>query len=504
MLLTIPSVPRLVVIPLFLFICGIFFIPRGYQGSGALNMPLLTGKNLTAASSTFNTPVRDFWQELATALLQSQPQCESLRLKEENDSGLTIDFLPLQPHQEHPDRILNLSDKEETALFRAHYTMRKSAERLAPKLQFAKGTTGIVTTADAFYLPVFLVSLRMLRKTGCNLPVEVFIDDWTKYDSTLCDAVLPSLNARCVVLSNIYETAARAKPPNHYQYKIFAILFSSFQHVLFLDSDAFPTEDPARLFSTAPYTTHGLVTWPDFWAQTISAHFYHIAAIPEVPSQSRLSTESGQLLINKDVHRASLLMMVYYNYYGPDYYYILLSQGSPGAGDKETFVQAALAVSLPYYQVQTPPGVLGSHMNGTFRGIGIAQADPILDYEYLSPMRSHIHPEKVWQNVDLAHPDTKVNEGQNKMHKAPQKPRPIFLHQNNLKLDPAKILDDDRVYGSDNSPCRIWGDKKDRVKEFGFDVERRLWNVITEEGCRLDEASDTCMRLTKYVDGVLD
>ena len=60
------------------------------------------------------------------------------------------------------------------------------------------------------------------------------------------------------------------------------------------------------------------------------------------------------------------------------------------------------------------------------------------------------------------------------------------------------------MYGSDNRPCRIWGDKKDRVKEFGFDVERRLWNVITEEGCRLDEASDTCMRLTKYVDGVLD
>jgi alpha 1,2-mannosyltransferase len=501
MLVTIPSIPRLVVIPLFLLTCGIFFMPRSYHGSGALNMPLLTGKNLTAASSTFNTPVRDFWQELSTALLQSQPQCEPLRLQED-DAGPTIDFLPLQPNQKHPDRILNLSDKEETVLLRAHYAMRKSAQRLAPKIQFAKGTTGIVTTADAWYMPIFLVSLRMLRRTGCDLPIEVFIDDWTKYDPTVCDSVLPSLNARCVVMSNIYETAAHVKPPNHYQYKVFAILFSSFQHVLFLDSDAFPTEDPTKLFSTAPYTTHGLVTWPDFWAQTISAHFYHIAAIPEVPSQSRLSTESGQLLINKDMHRTSLLMMVYYNYYGPDYYYILLSQGSPGAGDKETFVQAALAVGLPYYQVRTPPGVLGNHMNGTFRGVAITQADPILDYEYLIPMRSHIHPDTLWQDTDLAYPDAKVDKGQNKKHKAPHKPQPIFIHQNNLKLDPAKVLEDERVYGPDNNARRMWSENKDMEEELGYDVERRLWDVITEEGCRLDKSSKTCRWLVKYIDEV--
>ncbi|KNG47769.1 glycosyltransferase family 71 protein [Stemphylium lycopersici] len=501
MLVTTPhfisSVPRLLVIPLFLLLCGIFFLPRQYHGSAAYNVPILTGKNLTEASSTFGEPVQEFWSELATALLDAQPQCEPLELDDEGFESIKT-FLPLEPHKKHPDRLVNFTDTDETALFRAHYAMRTSAQDLAPKVPFSKGTTGIVTTANAQYMPIFLVSLRMLRRTGCDLPMEVFIDNWSKYDATICDTVLPSLNARCVVLSNIYETATDAKPPHHFQYKAFAILFSSFQHVLFLDSDAFPVTDPAILFSTAPYTTHGLVTWPDFWAQTISAHFYHIAAIPEVASQSRLSTESGQLLINKDLHRETLLMMVYYNYYGPDYYYILFSQGSPGAGDKETFVQAALAVDLPYYQIRTAPGALGRFVNGTFKGTGIAQAHPHFDYKYLAPMRTHIHEKALWQDADLKHPDPAKYRGGYGTRKVPGKPRPFFIHQNSLKLDPAKVLDDPRTFDVDGKPHRMWGGKEAMETQLGYDVEQRMWDVIAVEGCREDEASEQCRRLRSW------
>ncbi|RMZ68101.1 alpha-12-mannosyltransferase (Mnn2) [Pyrenophora seminiperda CCB06] len=482
------SIPRLLLLPLVFFICGLFLLPRQYHGSAAIYLPIVTGKNLTEASSTFDASVRQFWYDLATALVESQPQCDSLKLDENlDDKDAMAKFLPLEPHKEHPQKLVNFTDKDEKALFRAHYAMRSSAQHLASRVPFAKDTTGIVTTANADYMPIFLVSLRMLRKTGCSLPVEVFIDDWSKYDSTVCDQVLPSLNARCVVLSNIYNTAAHAKQPNHYQYKIFAILFSSFQNVLFLDSDDFPAYDPTDLFSKAPYTTHGLVTWPDFWAQTISSHFYHIAAIPEVPSQSRLSTESGQLLINKDIHRESLLMMVYYNYYGPDYYYILLSQGSPGAGDKETFVQAALAVGLPYYQVRTPPSALGRMVNGSYIGTGISQADPTLDYKYLLPLPNHIHKGDSWQDADLVNPGSK----------APPRPKALFLHQNNLKLDPARVLDDERTYDLDGTtPQRLW---QNNANIDGIDIERVLWTVIAEEGCRENKASETCRRLEEHL-----
>lgn len=499
---TISTVPRILVIPLFLVICSIFFLPRRseYDHPPILNPIHLSGKNLTEAGSTFNKSVQTFWKEVAAALLAAQPQCKPLQLDGEG-MGSMADFEPLQPGKKHPDRLVEFTDEDETALFRGHYLMRRSAQYLGPKLPFSKDSRGIVTTANSRYMPIFLVSLRMIRRTGCNLPAEVFIDDWDNYEPTLCDTILPSLNARCIVLSNIYNTAPYIKRPDHFQYKIFAILFSSFQHVLFLDSDAFPAYDPTILFTTAPYTTHGLVTWPDFWALTVSAHFYHIAAIPEVPPMTRLSSDSGQLMLNKAVHRESLLMMAYYNYYGPDYYYPLLSQGSHGQGDKETFAQAALAVGLPFYQVRTPPSSLGRYINGTYHGIGIAQADPGVDYEYLIPMRSHIHPAETWEPADLAHPLAAVEKALNRTRRPPRRPRPAFLHQNILKMDPKNVLGDKRqpTFELDGTPHRMWGYREDVERVVGYDVERRLWDVVAEEGCRGDQESKVCGEIRAYV-----
>jgi alpha 1,2-mannosyltransferase len=33
----------------------------------------------------------------------------------------------------------------------------------------------------------------------------------------------------------------------------------------------------------------------------------------------------------------------------------------------------------------------------------------------------------------------------------------------------------------------------------GFDVERRLWDVVAEEACRLDQGSEKCKRVRAYV-----
>lgn len=499
------GLPRLVVIPLFLVLSVLFFLPRRYDSHSVFEHSWIPGKNLTELSSKFSAEVQTFWKETASALLAAQPQCKPLDLVDDGGFESMIGFYPKEPNRPFPDRLFEFTEKTEKAMLKAHYMMRRSAQRLAPKLPFVKATTGIVTTANADYMPIFLVSLRLLRRTGCKLPVEVFIDDWSKYEPLLCDTVLPSLNAHCVVLSNIYDVADDVAKPDHYQYKILSILFSTFQHVLFLDSDNFPAYDPTVLFSDAPYTTHGLVTWPDFWALTVSQHFYHIAGIPEMPSQTRLSTESGQVLLNKDIHRESLLMMLYYNYYGPDYYYILLSQGAPGAGDKETFVQAAMAVGLPYYQVRTAPAAIGRHVNGSFKGVAIGQADPGMDFAYLPPTPNHAHDSGRWENEDLAHPDAAVEKKLNYTRKAPNRPRPVFLHQNILKLDPETVLSDKSqpTFELDGTPHRMWGNKEDIVDLVGYDVEDRLWKAVLEEGCRPNQQSRVCNELRAWVGEVI-
>ncbi|KAF3054040.1 hypothetical protein E8E11_010129 [Didymella keratinophila] len=262
------------------------------------------------------------------------------------------------------------------------------------------------------------------------------------------------------------------------------MLFSSFQHVLFLDTDAFPAHDPTSLFTTAPYTTHGLVLWPDLFGLTISEHHYHIAGIPYESPSARASTESSIVLLNKDTQRESLLMMVYYNYFGPDYYYPLLCQGSHGAGDKETFVQAAMAVGLPWYQVKTGVAGLGYFDDNKYRLSGLAQMDPRTDFAYKPPSKSHIHGSDRWDG--LGAPEEKV--------------KPLFVHQNMHKLDPKRILkmDGTEAKTRDGRFTRLWGKVEGIVDMFGYDVERRVWEVVIEEGCRDDIGKETCAELRNY------
>ena len=188
-----------------------------------------------------------FWKELATSLEAARPKCPPVSVEEGEMSGDDKNWEPLKT-KTRPNR-LNLSEEDEAELMRAHRQMRIAAKRLGPVLPVGE-ETGIVTTGGLELFPVLLVSLRMLRRTGCTLPVEVFLGDQAEYNevASVCENILPSLNARCHTVSDIYSQAAAA-PPEHFQFKVLSILFSSFRHVLFLDADAFPAHDPTPLLN---------------------------------------------------------------------------------------------------------------------------------------------------------------------------------------------------------------------------------------------------------------
>ncbi|KAH0050165.1 nucleotide-diphospho-sugar transferase, partial [Aureobasidium melanogenum] len=191
----------------------------------------------------------------------------------------------------------------------------------------------------------------MLRRSGSDLPVQVFVADESEYEDKLCQDYLPKLGAECLILSDFIQ----GFEVTHYQLKSLAMLLSSFEHVLYLDSDSIPLLRPeTELFAAEPYTSTGLVIWPDFWISTESPSFYDVAEIGTMPPNlPKSSSEAGQLLINKRKHLKTLLLANYYNIYGPDFYYPLLSQGALGQGDKETFMAAAMVLNSSYYRVKT-------------------------------------------------------------------------------------------------------------------------------------------------------
>ena len=118
---------------------------------------------------------------------------------------------------------------------------------------------GVVTVAGGEYFGPAMLGLQMLRQTGSTLPVEMFLADESEYEPAICDDYLPKLNARCLVITRFFTDDTFEV--THYQLKSLAMLFSSFAHVLYLDSDSIPLFDPAKsFFESEPYTSTGLVT----------------------------------------------------------------------------------------------------------------------------------------------------------------------------------------------------------------------------------------------------
>lgn len=240
---------------------------------------------------------------------------------------------------------------------RAHSRFLRSLPVMKRKGKGVFKGRGIVTTGGGEYYGPALIQIQMLRKTGSTLPIEVFLRDRSEYESHMCEVVFPKLGAICLTLSDTLNSTIYKLPRiDHYQVKLLAALFSSFEEILFLDCDNISLLDPSKeLFTTEPYLSSGFVSWPDFWAGTESRSFYTVAGLSTFPTNlPARSSESGQILLNKRTHLDLLLLAVYYNIYGPYTYYPLLSQGAIGQGDKETLLAAAIVLGKSYYRVKTP------------------------------------------------------------------------------------------------------------------------------------------------------
>ncbi len=146
----------------------------------------------------------------------------------------------------------------------AHARFVSQIPELASKLPYARGTQGIVVAASGALLPVFLVSLKMLRRTGSILHVELFMESKKEYEKEICELVLPPMNATCLILSEILDAVPQRLEMSRYQLKALALAFSSFDNVLLLDADNLPVEQPEHLLNSELFLSKGFVSWPDY------------------------------------------------------------------------------------------------------------------------------------------------------------------------------------------------------------------------------------------------
>ncbi|ORY80436.1 mannosyltransferase putative-domain-containing protein [Protomyces lactucae-debilis] len=192
------------------------------------------------------------------------------------------------------------SDKMPQALIELRLTESERKDKLLGR--------GIVFSAgDGNALRRVLLNVKLLREHGCTLPVEVFSWAW-EADALPAEVIaeLTQLNVRLQVASGGLEKADGWKD---FRIKPLAILQSSFEHVLWLDSDSFTLRDPSYLFDSAIFRDSGLLLWPDFTKSQPRNPIWRIIGQPCRPEHEG---ESGQIVIDKHMHRATLQLATWF------------------------------------------------------------------------------------------------------------------------------------------------------------------------------------------------
>ena len=219
--------------------------------------------NATAVSPGYQPGLTKFWDSFSKAVAEAKPNCQ-VGLPPDFQGTPINSFANIKKDFDYRPDIVKVSPGDVEDLRDAHSRFVARIPELAPQLPFVKGTRGIVTTASDSFMPVLIVSLRALQRTGTKLPVEVFMESQAVYEKEVCEVILPTLNARCLVLSEILDAVPNKFQVSRYQLKALSMLFSSFDEMLLLDADNFAIEKPEDLFSTEPFISKGFVSWPDY------------------------------------------------------------------------------------------------------------------------------------------------------------------------------------------------------------------------------------------------
>lgn len=253
---------RTIVLPV-LFFSLIWLVFRGHLKW--LYHPFAAANNGTSADgippSPFPSGLVEFWDATSRALVEAKPDCS---LPTEPIEAPLNDFASLKKDFDFRPDLLKMPQQDVDKMRDAHARFVSRIPELAHKLPYANGTQGIVVAASGALLPVFLVSLRMLRRTGSILPVEVFMESKQNYEKEICETVLPPMNATCMILSEVLEAVPERLKFSRYQLKALALAFSSFDDVLLLDADNLPLEQPEHLLNSEPFVSKGFVSWPDY------------------------------------------------------------------------------------------------------------------------------------------------------------------------------------------------------------------------------------------------
>ncbi|KAK1943179.1 hypothetical protein P3T76_005816 [Phytophthora citrophthora] len=253
--------------------------------------------------------------------------------------------------------------------------IEKEKESSDQKMLTSVKSEGILMVIYPKLLVSAYATIRALRAVNCTLPVELWYIEAEMeldYGSSLLDDIPKKLQEEYGPLTLHPITDPRVAGFNS---KVWAIIHTNLEHVLFLDADNTPVRDPSYLFQTPEFIQLGAVFWPDFWhpAHTIfnineESLLWELLGMPYV---DMFEQESGQLLIDKTRSLAALQMLFLFAFHDPS----LFSRYKLAHGDKDLFRLAWLKTKTQFHMVSNPPGIAGTVREKKFCGMSMIQFD---------------------------------------------------------------------------------------------------------------------------------
>jgi hypothetical protein len=200
----------------------------------------------------------------------------------------------------------------------------------------------VICGGGAKYFTCAWVCIHMLRKLGCELPIELWHIGSRECDAGMRALVEP-LGVRCVDASEM-----RLKHPTRilsgWSLKPYSMLHSRFREVLFLDADNVPVVNPEALFSNESFQATGAVFWPDYGYLKPKPTAWLACGLTPL---DETDFESGQIVVDKQRCWRELNLTVWMNEHS-DFFYQHMH------GDKDTFHLAWRKLGTDYAMPGTP------------------------------------------------------------------------------------------------------------------------------------------------------
>jgi Mannosyltransferase putative/Glycosyltransferase family 9 (heptosyltransferase) len=287
-------------------------------------------------------------------------------------------------------------DREPLNLHSARMECERYIKALTEYPGRSQGQGIVMCAGGAKYFTCAWICLRMLRRLGCRLPVEIWHLGKREMDERMKEMVRP-FGAECVDAFKVRKQNP-VRLLGGWPLKAYAVLHCSFREILFLDADNVPVLNPEVLFRTRQFEETGAIFWPDIGRSEKADPIWRSCNLSR-PAEPEF--ESGQIMLDKRRCWGALCLALWFNE-NADFYYRYLH------GDKETFHLAFRKLDQSYSLVNHPIHPLaGTFCQHTFEGHRLFQHrnnakwnlfgrnEPVADFwfeeeclEYLTELRS--------------------------------------------------------------------------------------------------------------------